>query len=155
MRLRSGDLVHIEDHDQVRLDALERDVGGSTDLRIGDTAGRALVGEGRRDEPVRQHQFPPAQGGPDALLDKLAAAGHVQQHLAAEGHVVVGVVEEDLADPFADGGAARFADFAGGHVPVLAKGQQSPELRALARAVGAFKGDELASQVREPRVGIR
>lgn len=116
------------------------------DFGFGQAAGGALVGEGGRDEAVGEDEFTAGEGGADGLLDELCAAGHVEEHLAAEGHFRMDGVEEDVADALADGGAARLADLADGEALRAAEFDEAAELSGLARAVGPFEDDEAAGE---------
>jgi hypothetical protein len=111
-----------------------------------------LVRERAGDEAVGEDDITLEHRGADALLHQLRAARHIEQHLAAQGHVVLGV-EQDLTDGFADGCAARLADFADGDLVLVQEGHEVAVLRGLAAAVGTFEGEELAAEVGEPGWG--
>lgn len=107
-----GILVDIEDEGGVGLGGLHGDFGGFVDLGFGDASCGALVGVGGGDEAVGDDEVALVEGGFDELLAELGAGGHVEEHLAAEGHgLAVEVVEEGVADFFSDFGASWLADF--------------------------------------------
>lgn len=99
-------------------------------------AGRGVV------ETVAQDHFAGREGGRDDLVHQLGARGLVEQQLAGIAHRRVGGVEQQGADLFADGGAARLAQ---GYDLVACKveraGQQA-RLRGLAGAVDALERDK-------------
>ena len=63
------------------------------------------------------------------MLAELGTRGHVEEHLAAEGHgFAVEVVEEGVADFFADFGATGFADLCDFDACVADGGEEHGEL---------------------------
>ena len=104
-----------------------------------------MVGEGGGDIAIGEDEFAAAERGEDALLDEFGARGHVQEHLAADGHfqTLIGLGEDDvLADALADGCAAGLTNLEVLHALRLAEIGELAELRGLAGAVGAFENDE-------------
>src|SRR5690606_41221763 len=69
----------------------------------------------------------------------------VEQHLAGDGHVLVGVVEEDLADFLTDAGAAGLAHLADRNPRALARPEEAAELRRLPRAVRPLEDEDRKS----------
>ena len=145
-----GVLVHVEDDHQVGPDLSERDLPDAEDVRDGNAACGALVGEGRGDEAVREHELPRVEGGLDFLAHQLSAAGHIEQHLAADVHVAEARVEQQLADALADDRAAGLADFEHIEARGFRLANHASKLRGFAAAVRAVEDDEASAQAVEP-----
>ncbi len=150
-----GFFIDIEDDDEIGPDIAAGDAGDGEDFVARHAAGGALVGERAGDEAIGEDEFAGAERGADAHLDELGAAGHVKERFAAERDVfavgLIGgaVVEEDVADPLADDGAAGLADFADGDGGVAAGLDEADELGGLAGAVGAVEDDEASGEAAE------
>ena len=121
-------LVDVEHDGEIRPVGADGDASDGDDVVSRHATGGALVGEGGADEAVGEDELVPGESGADDLLDELGPAGHVEHHLAGDAHVVVGGVEEDAADLFADGSAAWFADLADGKAGAAEAVGQANEL---------------------------
>jgi hypothetical protein len=139
-----GDFIDVEDEVEIGKEIASGDAGGGGDVGHGEAAGGALVGKCGVDVAIGENEVASAEGGEDALLDEFGARGHVQEHLAADGHLeaLIGLGQNDvLADALADGGAAGFADLEVFDALLLAEVGEFAELRGLAGAVGAFENE--------------
>src|SRR5665213_2158741 len=105
---------------------------------------RALIGNGRIREAIRDDDLALIEGRKNPLLDVLRPGCKHQQQLDNRSDLFVGWVEQDAPDLLADGCAAGFHGFE--HRPPLAAQtlRQHASLRAFAAAIGAFKSDEQA-----------
>lgn len=150
--LGGGDFVDVKHDDEIGLEISRGHARDTGDVGHGEAAGGALVGEGGADVAVGEDEFAAFERGDDAALDEFGAAGHVEEHFAADAHLeaLIGTGEEDvLADAFADGRTAGLADFAQGDIESAEEGGQAAELGAFAAAVGAFEDDELSGSAAE------
>lgn len=59
------------------------------------------------DETVCQDEIPSLQRRPNHLLNDLSSAGHVEQHLAGDRHLLVSDIQQDFPNPLSDGSAPR------------------------------------------------
>ncbi len=134
----------VEEHGQVRYEAVGGPAGDAGDLGGGEVAARALVGDGGVDVPVGDDDRAPFEGGADHAVDVLGAVGGEHQRLGAVGEARGGHVQDDRAQPLADGGGARLAS----HHDLVAlaadPGGERLDLGRLPGAVAALQGDEEA-----------
>jgi hypothetical protein len=103
---------------------------------------RALVGERRVDEAVRDHPGAAPEGRADDLVDDLRPRGGVEQRLGAGADRPGAVREDERTHLLAEGRPARLPAL--DHLPPLGPKarREPPGLRRLAHAVQAFEGDE-------------
>jgi len=80
----------------------------------------------------------------DDLLDQVGARGGVEQRLRARRHAVRLRVEQQVADGFAQLGAAGLSGHEHHVAPLTQRRGEEIHLRRLAAAVQAFKADEKA-----------
>ena len=97
--------IDIEDDNEVGFEPAGGGVSDVEDLALVEPPAGALVGECRGDEAIGEDQFARGERWADDLFDELGSAGHVEEHLATEGHVAVVVGEQEPSDLFADAGA--------------------------------------------------
>jgi hypothetical protein len=113
-----------------------------------EAAPRTLVGEGRVGEAVAQHGGAGGQRRLDALAQVIAPRREHQQAFRQRVHLIA---QEKLAQLFGQWRATGLA----GHQHVVALGadpaRKRVDVRALARAVDAFEGDEAAAHRVPPR----
>lgn len=141
--------IDIEDNDEVGPVLAQRDTADGEDVGDGQAAGAALVGKGRGDEPVGDHEFATLDRRLDTLGDELRPAGHEQQHLAAQVHrmrLLVLRIEQHLADLLADVRPAGLAHLADGHMGLLSRLDETIELGRLPAAIGPIEHKKPAAQ---------
>ena len=146
------------------LEAGEADLGGNVDddrevghdvahgetVDLGDGIGGeiardALVHGGGIEETVAEDDLAGHEGGGDDLADELGAGRGEEQELGLGGHLVaLGIMDDDVANLFAELGATGLAD--GDDVAVFFNkaGGEEGNLSGLAGAFGTFEGDEAA-----------
>ncbi len=114
------------------------------DLGGGEVAPGALVGDGGVDIAVGDDDGAAFEGGADDAVDVLGAVGGEHQRLGAVREPGGGHVQDDRAQPLADGGGARLP----GDDDLVALGAdplgQRLDLGGLPGAVAALQGDEEA-----------
>ena len=149
--LRSVGMSRMMRH--VRPAALDRDLADAADVVGGQPVAAKLIGQRAGDEAVGDDDLPRLQRRQDRLAHHLRPRGHVEQHLAAHGHVGVVGVEQDAADQLAD---ARGAGVVHGERPCSPAASrclpQQRRLRALAAPFAAVEDDELAAEVMSCRL---
>jgi hypothetical protein len=107
-----------------------------------ESAAMDLIGDGGIEKAVAEDNLAGGEGGTDDLTDELGAAGVEEEKLGLGGHVLIGfAVLEGVADFFADGGAARFAQNAHGAAKGAEAFGKGGDLGGFAAAFGAFEGD--------------
>ena len=99
-------------------------------------AGRGIV------EAIAQDHLAGSEGGRDDLVHQLGTRGLVEQQLAGIAHRHIGGVEQQGADLFADGGAARFAQAHNLVASELERASKQARLRGLAGTVDALERDK-------------
>ena len=99
-------------------------------------AGRGIV------ETVAQDHLAGSEGGSYDLVNQLGASGLVEQQLAGIAHRRIGGVEQQSANLFADGGAARLAQSYDLIVSEVERAGQQARLRGLAGTVDALERDK-------------
>ena len=99
-------------------------------------AGRGIV------ETVAQDHLAGREGGSYDLVHQLGTRGLVEQQLAGVAHRRVGGVEQQGADLFADGGAARLAQSYDLIASEVERAGQQARLRGLTGAVDALERDK-------------
>ena len=135
---RRGD---VQQERQVGQEAPRGHPADAPDLVGRQSARVSLVDDVGQQEAVRDDDAAGLQGGTDHLLDQLGTAGHVKQHLGAEGGRDRLPVEQEVAEPIAERGPPRVST--GDDVdPRAEPGGQGGRLRGLAPAIGAVQGEE-------------
>ena len=127
-----------------RVAALVAASGGRApiELRRIDASGDALIGPGGVGEPVADDDSAPLERRPDRASQVLVARSGEQQGLGQRRPAVGGTGDQEVADLL---GARRAAGLAGQQHLAAVRGEavaQQAGLRALARPLPAFKGDE-------------
>ncbi len=133
---------HVQQHRQVRHEAVGRPARDTGDLGRGQIAAGALVGDGGVDVAVGDDDGAALQGGADEAVDVFGAVRRVQQGLGPVRDPGGGDVQEDRTQPLAHRGRARLArddDLVALAADPLG---ERLHLRGLARAVPAFEGEE-------------
>ena len=102
-----------------------------------------MIDGGGIEEAVGDHDATGGEGGEDFLADELGAAGGEEEEFGLGGHRgIVGRMLKEMADVFADGSAARFADEEG-FVAGRAEGaDEVADLGALAATFRSLETDE-------------
>src|SRR6266404_8556329 len=109
-------------------------------------AAAALVGFGGVGEAVAEDDAPLGQRGKNYLVNMLCARGEHQCHFGGGRQAGGCRVEQDVANLFAGGSAARLAGDDHGNASGTESARELGDLRALAAAVEAFEGDELSAR---------
>jgi len=140
-------------------DVGEPRTGGKTvdalDGGAGDPAGDALVDGGGIEETIRDDDVPGGEGGEDFFADQLGAAGGKEEEFGFGRHgAIIGRVLEEVADVFADGGAAGLADEEGFMPGGVERFNEVADLRALAATFRTFETDEETCLTRVGHTGI-
>ena len=132
----------------MRHDAADGELVDGADRAGGKIARDALVDGGGIEVAVAQHDSAARQGGGDDLAHDLGAGGGEEQELGLGAHfVAAGVVDDNVADLFADLGAARLTggdNLAADFLQVLG---EAGELGGFAAAFGPLEGDEFAGRL--------
>ena len=84
------------------------------------------------------------------MLDEFGPTGHVQHHLAAQGHVGIGGIEQHGPDLLADLRSAGLSDFAHADPSLTTRVGEPGELGRLARPVGAVENQEPTGEACDP-----
>ena len=99
-------------------------------------AGRGIV------EAVAQDHLAGREGGSYDLVHQLSARRLVEQQLAGVAHRRIGGVEQQSADLFADGGAARLAQAHNLVASEFERAGKQTRLRGLAGTIDALERDK-------------
>ena len=124
MRSRDGQVVGVAHH--LAVEAIGKCL----------VAGRGIV------EAIAQDHLAGRKGGDYDLVHQLGARRLVEQQLAGVPHRRVGGVEQQGADLFADGGAARLAQSYDLIASEVERAGQQTRLRGLAGTVDALERDK-------------
>ena len=135
--------VHVEQEGNVRPAGAGRETVNALHGGRGDFAGHALIDGGGIEEAVGDDDLTGGEGGEDFFANELGAAGGKEQELSLGGHgPIVGRMLKKVADVFADGSAAGFADEQG-FVAGGAEGfDEMADLCAFAATFRTFESDE-------------
>jgi len=137
--------VGVHQDGEVGLEVATQDAVKIEDRVATELPAGALVGLGGVGEAVAEHGFALREGGLDHFADVLGARGEHEGHLGHGGQAGGGRVEDDVADLLAGRRASGFAGDDDGKASGTKGLGEFFDLRALAGAVEAFEGDELAA----------
>ena len=107
-----------------------------------EAVGKRLVASRGIVEAIAQDHLTGREGGRDDLVHQLSARRLVEQQLAGVAHRRIGGVEQQSADRFADGGAARLAQAHNLVASELKRAGKQARLRRLAGTVDALERDK-------------
>ena len=107
-----------------------------------ETIGKRLITGRGIVETVAQDHLAGSEGGSYDLVHQLGTRGLVEQQLAGVTHRRIGGVEQQSANLFADGGAARLAQSYDLIASEVERAGQQARLRGLAGTVDALERDK-------------
>ena len=129
----------IEEHRSVGTEGAERPVFQRFHFLSGESLAAHLIGVGRIREAVGEHPGPAREGRTDLRFGVLGTGRKEEERLRSRRHVVG---EQEAADLFAKRRSARLARHEHAFALLLQTSGEPFDLRRLAGAVDAFKGDE-------------
>ena len=148
---READLYRkIEDQGQIRRELAEHETVQRPEIIDRQATAITLVRERRIGEAVADHPHAPVERRPDQLFDMIAAGGIEQQNLGNSIPAFRGAFEQQLADRFRPGRAARLARALNRDAGPFQRRREKPGLRRFAGALAAFDRNEPAAF--QPRI---